>query len=236
MKHNAKRNSPLVVSFSGMDGAGKSTQIENLCAFLQNAGLRIRFLAFWDEVASLARVREWMSLHLFKGDPGVGTPDKPVNRQDKNVESIYLNAARFLLYFFDSLAVKVLMAKISRDRCDVIVFDRYIYDELANLPLRGRFSRAYVALIAKLCPQPDIAFVLDAIPEEARARKPEYPIEFLRRNREAYLSLSSLAGMVVVPAMSEPQMAARIAQHVNETLRLSPPEDHSYHQVASKAS
>jgi thymidylate kinase len=81
--------------------------------------------------------------------------------------------------------------------------DRYIHDELANLPLNNSLTKTYIRAVTKFVPQPDIAFVLDADPEAARARKPEYPLDFLYKCREAYLDLANLLGTItVVPALS----------------------------------
>ena len=78
---------PLLVSFSGIDGAGKSTQIENLVAALKEARLRVRLVAFWDDVATMRRLRESLGHAFFRGEIGVGAPDKPVNRRDKNIQN-----------------------------------------------------------------------------------------------------------------------------------------------------
>ena len=48
----------LLISFSGMDGCGKSTQIENLRRSLSDRGLTVKVLAFWDDVVVLTRFRE----------------------------------------------------------------------------------------------------------------------------------------------------------------------------------
>ena len=61
-------------SFSGIDGAGKSTQIANLRARLQDAGMRVALITFWDDVARLKRIREGAGHTLFKGEKGVGSP------------------------------------------------------------------------------------------------------------------------------------------------------------------
>ena len=74
-----------IVSFSGIDGAGKSTQISALEAWLNESGLRTTLLTFWDNVVCFSRSREFMSLKAFKGDAGVGSPEKPLQRRDKNV-------------------------------------------------------------------------------------------------------------------------------------------------------
>jgi len=57
-----------------------------------------------------------------------------------------------------------------------MIFDRYIYDELANLPLNHPVTRAFVWVVLKLVPKPDVTYVIDADPLRALARKPEYPV------------------------------------------------------------
>lgn len=187
-----------IVSFSGIDGAGKTTQIEALTHWLLAAGLRVQLLAFWDDVVVCARFRESLSHKAFKGDQGIGSPEKPLNRRDKNVTSGPVTATRFLLYSLDALNVWRTVRRARQGDADVVMFDRYIYDELANLPLNRWWARAYVRLLLRLIPAPDVAYVIDADPVAAQARKPEYPLEFLRSNREAHLAMSCLAGSVTV--------------------------------------
>jgi thymidylate kinase len=204
-----KLSRPIVISFSGMDGAGKSTQISNLQALAQQHGLKTTVLTFWDNVVVLSRYREGFVKKVFKSESGVGEPGKPVNRRDKNVRGWHVNGLRHGLYGLDALHLPQVLSKARREGADVIIMDRYIHDELANLPLENSLTRAYIKMVAKLVPQPDIAFVLDADPEAARARKPEYPLDFLHKVRESYLDLANLLGTItVVPALSLPEAKA----------------------------
>jgi thymidylate kinase len=187
-----------IVSFSGIDGAGKTTQIHALSSWLRAAGLRVKHLTFWDNVVVLSRFRESLSHKAFKGDQGIGSPDKPLNRRDKNVTSGPLTTMRFFLYFLDALSVWRRVRQARASDADVVIFDRYIYDELANLPLNRWVTRAFIRFLLRLIPSPDLAYVIDADPTEAFARKPEYPLEFLRSNREAYIMMSHLAGSITV--------------------------------------
>jgi thymidylate kinase len=200
-----------MVSFSGIDGAGKSTQIGALETRLSELGLRSAVLTFWGDIAVLGGFRELMSHKAFGGDEGVGSRDRPISRRDKNVTSTHVIGARLFLYFLDAVYLRLFCLKLRKIEADVVIFDRYIYDELANLPLAHWFVKWYVRLILNIVPEPDLAYLVDADPAAARARKPEYPLEFLRQNRERYLALSSLAGnMTVIEPLSVEAAEARM--------------------------
>jgi thymidylate kinase len=202
MRTLRKNSQTIFVSFSGIDGAGKSTQIEALCFQLNEDGLRVLLIRFWDDVATLIGTREAAGHTIFKGDKGVGTPSAPINRRDKNVRSWLMTGVRLFLYLFDAISVRRAVGKALRSKADFVIFDRYIYDELANLNLGNPVIREYVRRIMKIVPRPDISYLLDADPLEACARKPEYPLEFLHSNRQSYLDLSNLVGgMTVLPPM-----------------------------------
>ena len=193
---------PILVSFSGLDGSGKSTQIENLTSFFEERGLATRTLAFWDNVVVWSRYREGFVHAVYGSERGIGAPDRPVNRRDKNVRKWYLSLARHFLYFADALHLRSVLRKARRLPVQAIIMDRYVYDELANLPLSNPLTRLFVRAVAWLVPRPDVAYLLDADPEAARARKPEYPVDFMRECRASYFRLAELLGsMTVIPPL-----------------------------------
>lgn len=205
-----------IVTFSGIDGAGKTTQIEALRDHLRDRGFAVKIYTFWDDVVALPGFRERMSLSVFKGDRGAGTPEKPIARRDKNVASWYVVAFRLVLYLLDVCSLATVVSRVSAAEADIVIFDRYIYDELANLPLKHRWARFYIRFVLRLTPKPDLAFLLDADPDLACERKPEYPPEFVERNREAYLRLARLAGMTVLPALTIEETKTNILGWVSE--------------------
>jgi thymidylate kinase len=207
------------VSFSGMDGAGKSTQIQNLRTRLTEAGLRVSLVTFWDDIARLKQLREASGHTLFKGDKGVGSPDAPINRRDKNVRSWPMTGVRYFLYFVDAISLRVAVKRALKSDAEFIIFDRYAYDELANLTLSHPIARLYVRLIMKLVPRPHISYLLDADPVQARARKPEYPLDFLYFCRASYLTLNELiGGMTIIPPMAVQDVEREVWQHAMKQL------------------
>jgi thymidylate kinase len=210
-----KRPLAIIISFSGIDGAGKSTQIRALETWLTESGLQVSNLSMWDDVVVGARWREFASRSAFGGDQGVGSPERPLERRDKNVTSGPLQLIRLFLYLADAVSLSLRIRRLQHTgNQDVIIFDRYIYDELANLPVQQPLARSVLRMILKIAPSPDLACILDVVPEVARSRKPEYPLEFLHRNRRAYLALREFAGNLIVienSSVVETAMKIRVA-------------------------
>src|SRR5580698_6422792 len=102
-----------LISFSGIDGAGKSTQIEALRDYLRDLGFHSVLYTFWDNVVMFPRLREHMSSKAFKGDQGVGSPDKPIIRRDKNVTAWHITALRLILYLLDAYSLRVAVSGTS---------------------------------------------------------------------------------------------------------------------------
>lgn len=208
---------PTLVSFSGIDGAGKSTQIAALRTLMAGSGVQVRVIPFWDEVARLKNLRETSGHKIFKGDKGVGSPERPIERRDKNVRSRTMSLVRLFLYTVDSLSLRFVVRRALRFGAGFLICDRYAYDEFVNLNLRNPFMRLYVRLMMKLVPRPDVSYILDADPIQARARKPEYPLEFLYNCRESYLTLSELiGGLTIIPPNPVPEVHRQIVSALSQ--------------------
>src|SRR5208337_4792940 len=141
-----------------------------------------------------------------------------IPKNSKHVRKWYLTAARSGFYMLDVARLCRLLASQPIRNSDVVIFDRYIYDQIANVYSRFFVARTYIKALLKLTPAPDLAFILDASPDAAFARKPEYPLEFMYRNRRNFLRLRELAPqLIVISAASAEDVTREIDFHIGRS-------------------
>lgn len=220
-----KANAPTMVprsfliSFSGIDGAGKTTQIEYLSACLKQQGLRVLRLSFWDDVAVWSKMRAGVGGRALDSSQANRTGESSFSpRNNKHVRKWHLSAARAGFYMLDVTRLRTLLASELVSNSDVVIFDRYIYDQIANIHSPSFAARGYSKMLLKQTPVPDLAFVLDASPDAAFARKPEYPLEFVHRNRRAFLQLKELVPQLIVISDARAEdVRSEIIFHISRT-------------------
>ena len=210
---------PFLVSFSGIDGAGKTTQIEELASSFERAGLNVVRLSFWDNVAVWSNLRAGVGARTEESqDASPANGESVVPRNNKHVRKWYLTAARSGLYVLDVARLRRLLDSDLIKKADVVIFDRYVYDQIANIDSQSAAARAYGKLVLRQTPMPDLSFIIDASPDAAFARKPEYPLEFVRNNRENFLRLRELAPELIVISEGRPEdVSNEILFHVSRS-------------------
>jgi thymidylate kinase len=215
----------VLVTFSGLDGAGKSLQATSLQASLDRLGHPA--VVEWTSLAAhpppleaitwglglLARLRR--SSRAPDGGRGA-TPADPVKalRQRSPVVSsawsTLVTVSNGLTHFRTASRHLWLGRHVICDRymLDSEVHLRYAYGEARRFALQS-------ALIRLLSPRPDRAYLLDVSGDEATRRKQEYSVEDNRRRAQLYRDHHARLGVRRIDGTRPPgEICAEIAEDV----------------------
>lgn len=203
----------MLITFSGLDGAGKSTLIERLRAVLAADGHPVTVLTMYDDIgvyAFIRRVRDSVS-----GRRGWSTsdPDRlgvPPSRHGPLMSALFRivrsKRTKRVVYCVDLLLFRLRLA-VERARARVLITDRYFYDSLADIADGRRWS--YIHWVLSLLPTPDVPVFVDVAPEAAFRRKAEYPLPYLARRRETYRHIFSRVERCLILKNDDLELAFR---------------------------
>lgn len=183
----------MVVTFSGLDGAGKTTLISELARALELGGRTVTRLTMYDDVGLYSVIRRIRGAPLdlpkdaAQQPPKAGVPSSDPSRPLLEAALAVLRArfVKTLLLPIDLLLFVAKRFRVARGT-DVLLMDRYFYDSLVEL--RGEtawWGRLFLALL----PTPELSVFVDVDPAVAFARKGEYDIPELSRRERAYRQL-----------------------------------------------
>ena len=150
----------MIVAISGLDGAGKSTQIDLLSKSLSAKGVRVRFLwARGGYTPGFEFIKKILRIVLGKKAFPSGQSKQRENKlKNPFVRTIWLSLAIFDLCIFWGLYIRIFDNKNS-----VVICDRYLNDTL--LDFRRNFpnvdlSKSYLwKLLVFITPKPDVSFL-----------------------------------------------------------------------------
>ncbi len=210
----------VLVSFSGLDGAGKSTQIEKLVSALRRENKRVKLVVMYDDISVARWIRSRFGSKRSKVHRPLVRTEKAEFRMDKNYHSPSRFVGRMLVYVLDALRLRwVWLRSVVSGKWEVLVFDRYVYDSLVNLLAfnSGRMLLLYCKLVSAIAPRVNVPVFLSAPPEVCFERKREYPLDYLRRRHEAYrIFFSSVVSGVEVDGSVE-EVFSKVKEKVDES-------------------
>ena len=192
----------MLITFSGLDGAGKSTLTEWLKETLERQGRRAAVFHMNDHVGAYAYVRTLRNW-LFGGPPrGFAAPGEAETpggyagategaRQSLRerlwrlrVAIVWNKPLRRLLYTLDLLVFWGYRLYLEKGKRQILIMDRYFYDTLVDVS-DGR-NWFWIRVLQRITPTPEVPVFLDIGPEESFSRKGEYSVPYLQKRWAAY--------------------------------------------------
>jgi thymidylate kinase len=209
----------MLITISGLDGAGKSTLIAWLGRELERRHQSIRVLHMNDDVGVYAwlrrlrdRIRRNGASRQRPPSPSAEENDTPLLRKIRNAV-VWSKAIRRALYPIDLVIFLGYRLYFEKIRGCVLLMDRYFYDTLVDVADEGGWT--WVRLLERVTPTPNVPVFLEVGPEEAYARKGEYSVDYLRRRAVAYRRVAPLVpAAIVIPNHDLDATRAAIEQAV----------------------
>lgn len=190
-----KNQSVKIISISGLDGSGKTTQVTILKDYLEQKGEKVLYFhAIQFSIATKIN-------NLFKNNKSEKTSKDKDSGNSVSQASWFSIQLRKIFLIIDILRFKKLVKKIKNQSYTYLVTDRYFYDSIINIEyltqklyhkkdnvlLDSDSTKNYqtclvIKIIEKIIPHPNKAFFLSVSPEKiiTRDRAPEQGLNYLK--------------------------------------------------------
>jgi thymidylate kinase len=169
-----------IISLSGLDGSGKSTQVKMLQDYLESRGMRVfYFHAIQFGIAN--QINIFLKRVLFRRPSEDGA--KPFHKKGVTQASGFQIWLRKIFLEIDIFRFKNLIMKLEKEGFDFIISDRYFYDNAVNIEYLSEKSFPNFKVR-----KPDAAFYLQTDPETIMQREkiPDQGIEYLKKKKEIF--------------------------------------------------
>ena len=224
-----RRRHGQLITFSGLDGAGKSSQAEALRETLEQLGwettmqwVRLEWTTLWENrwlgvIGWPARASLGLLSRARPSDgegPGPGLTPTAVRERSGFVANVWVTIVALAHASAQRREVRPHLR-----RGAVVICDRYTLDAAAHLRFRygeRRPFRFQIGLVRRLSPRPLRGYFVDVPPETAYARKAEqYSLDDLTRQAELYREESARLGVHKIDGeRPREDLCAKIAEDV----------------------
>ena len=198
----------MIVSFSGIDGSGKTTQAQYVTKLLEQDGFAVHHVQMirWTLVNRLGRLARFGKTQRTRGS------------QPRDSGRV-LTLMRQLISLLDVLLFRVLYAYQTSIRHRVVVCDRFFYDLGVHALYTGVMGAGFESLYWRVVPSPTVSILLDIPAEVAHQREGKHDLAYYQAKRDLYLKRAPLWRAVVVSAIEREDTQQTVAQILRSYLR-----------------
>lgn len=187
---------PKIVTFSGLDGAGKSTHVELTAEFLIREGYSVKIIA--PKNLTLFQLGKKALSYFSPLTVKEIDQDQIQYSQKSSLRIKALGSLKRICSLADLLIFFIYTRVWVSRRVEFIVCDRYFFDFLVHLQYLKMCGKTYSSLYLHLIPPTLASFFMDVSPETAFARKPEHPENLYVEKGRLYQTVSRMKGLTPI--------------------------------------
>jgi thymidylate kinase len=202
----------LLVCFSGIDGAGKSTLAKGLVDVMRQRGIETSYL--WGGFARFMLFRPFVALAkalVFDEERDM----EQVELKGKVLKNSFLSKVYHYLMLSDYVFQAFVRIGLPLVKGRSVICDRYIYDLVASMGIALDYPASRTLALLNRClaflPKPDFVFLVDLPEALAYQRKDDIiSLDFLSVRRKIYLQMAQLHRMTTLDGSSDPREVAQL--------------------------
>lgn len=218
----------MFITFSGLDGAGKSTLINQLKQAIEAKGQKVTLLTMYDHIGLYplirgirAKIERLTGVEIKKDRMSTDENSLGIQMAKRGplmtglLKVIRSHTAKKIVYIFDLLLFLLIRLYVEKINKHVLIMDRYFYDSLADIAQSDPWG--YISFFLKLAPTPNLPIFIDVPPEVAFSRKKEFPLDYMKWRYTTYKRIFQLVNNPFY--LVNDQLDLAVQQLKNETFK-----------------
>jgi thymidylate kinase len=174
----------MIISFSGLDGSGKTTHIKTTVAFLRKRGVETKVIEVYN-ISIFSIMGRLLSGLSKKVAQGLVEEQFSIDKE-ASLKKRFLSLIRRICIILDVLFFYLFVRLPAKIRKRWVICDRYFYDAVIQLYYLGMCSKEFYERSLKWIPVPDISILILVEPNVAFERKFEYDTNYFNQKSLFY--------------------------------------------------
>src|SRR3989344_9286322 len=187
----------MIISFSGLDGSGKTSAAMMLVAYCKEKNLKTEYV----HLQNFSLFNKFGKILQNTAPQAHRRVEDVEFKKKSSFKKEMLAILRKITYLTD-----VLRFRLKTSFCKkIFVCDRYFYDLAVQSMYLQMFGKTFVRFYLKIIPQPDLAYFLDLSPATSFARSQEKDLAFHTIKFREYQRILQHYSFCIIQSKTLPQ-------------------------------
>ncbi|MEO1944503.1 MAG: hypothetical protein ABGY11_09385 [Candidatus Thioglobus sp.] len=192
-----------VITFSGLDGAGKTTVIDALKEKFESERKIVKIFTMYDDLSLYAilrlfrnSIRKFFGRELKLPKEAEGIPNFDPHPNSLFYKIIRSRFLKTMVLPLDTLAVYLFLL-VKTKRSDIVLLDRTSYDYILDV-LPERYSKMRISIALLFSVRPTLSVFVDTPAQVSFDRKGEFTVEYLAWRSTTYAQIFDILNNKIV--------------------------------------